>query len=185
MGGYLQRNAFPNQFYKALRPDDRDVATEWSLFAHNLQYGYDAARAAIDFEPGTELTQQRPRHEVPIQANKGWQSSGVLLNEGQTCHITATGRFELARQPKPWISEPQGISFRYSGSRPLGQLIGTLRNETGETGGDTESMLKTFPLGRDTKFMAPRTGTLYLRLNDDWNSLADNRGYVTVEIRSE
>lgn len=185
MGGYLQRNAFPTQFYRTFEPDSRDLATEWTLFSQNLQYGYDTSRAAIDFQPGTELTEQQPRREVRIESDRGWQSSGVVLQEGHTYKITATGQFELASQPKPWISEPQGISFRYFKGLPLGLLVGCLRNETGDAGGATESMLKILPLGRDCRFRAPVSGTLYLRVNDEWNSLRDNRGSVMVQIRSE
>ncbi len=146
----------------------------------NLQYGYDAERAAIEFQQGTALSPDRPSHQCEILADRGWQSSGVLVREGESYELSATGRFELAGAPVPWISEPQGISFRYSGGRPLGTLIACIRTE-GESG---ESMLKTKVIGRGTTFQAPSTGTLYLRLNDDWNSLQDNRGQVVVEIRS-
>ncbi len=183
MGGHLQRNAFPTQFIRVFGPDTRDLATEWTLFIQNLQYGYDIPRAAIDFRPGKELTEPRPHHQFDIQADRGWQSSAVLMQERQKYEITATGRFELADQPKPWISEPQGISFRYFNGVPLGLLLGCVRTEAGETGGAADSMLKVYPIGRGGTFTAPATGTLYLRLNDDWNSLHDNRGHVTIEIR--
>jgi hypothetical protein len=184
MGGYLQRNAFPTQFVRVFNSDSRDLATEWTLFVQNLQYGYDTKRAAIDFRPGTELNGNEPRRGVKIQADRGWQSSGVLIKEGERYDITATGRFELAGQPKPWISEPQGISFRYFNGVPLGRLLGCVRTETGETGGAADPMLRVYPIGRGESFQAPYTGTLYLRLNDEWNSLHDNRGDVTVEIQS-
>ena len=183
MGGYLQRNAFPTQFIRVFGPDSRDLATEWTLFIHNLQYGYDIRRAAIDFLPGTELTDRRPRHQFEIQSNRGWQSSHVLVQKGQRYDITAMGRFELADQPKPWISEPQGISFRYFNGVPLGLLLGCIRTEAGETGGAADSMLKVYAIGREGNFTAPVSGTLYLRLNDEWNSLHDNHGGVTIEVR--
>ena len=108
----------------------------------------------------------------------------MLVQQGQHYGITATGRFELAGQPKPWVSEPQGISFKYFNGRPLGLLLGCIRSETEETGGAGDTMLKVYPFGRGGTFHAPATGTLYLRLNDEWNSLHDNRGDVTVEIRA-
>ncbi len=184
MGGYLQRNAFPTEFVRAFNPDSRDLATEWTLFVQNLQYGYDTKRAAITFQPGMELNDQRPRREFEIQADRGWQSSGVLMREGERYDITATGRFELADQPKPWVSEPQGISFRYFNGSPLGQLQGCLRTEAGETGGAADSMLRVHQIGRGGTFQSPIAGTLYLRLNDEWNSLHDNRGHVTVAIQA-
>ncbi len=184
LGGHLQRNAFPTEFYRAFSPDTRDLATEWTLFAQNLQYGYDASRAAIDFQLGTELSDSRPRGEIEIKADRGWQSSTVLMREGDEYLISATGRFELAQDPKPWISEPQGISFRYFGGKPLGLLLGCLRTEAGDTGEATDSMLRVHAIGSGGTFTAPASGTMYLRINDEWNSLNDNKGSVRVEVRA-
>ena len=102
------------------------------------------------------------------------------MKEGQQYEITATGRFELAQKPKPWVSEAQGISFRYFDGKPLGQLLGCLRSESSDVG---DLMLRVEPMGRAKSFTAPATGTLYLRLNDEWNSLEDNRGHVKVEVK--
>jgi hypothetical protein len=184
MGGHLQRNAFPTEFQRAFNLDTRDLATEWTLFAQNLQYGYDVARAAIDFQAGTELSASQSRGEIEIKADRGWQSSTVLMREGDKYAISATGRFELAQEPKPWISGPQGISFRYFGGKPLGLLLGCLRTESGESGGAEDSMLRVYPIGRGGTFTAPVSGTMYLRINDEWSSLNDNNGSVTVEIRT-
>lgn len=183
MREYLQRNAFPTRFFRSFNPDARDLATEWTLFIQNLQYGYDPMRAAINFQPGIALTDQQTTHECEIRADRGWQSSGVLMHKDQSYQITATGKFELADQPRPWISEPQGISFRYFNGLPLGLLLGAPRTETGETGGAADSMLRVEPIGRGGMFKAAETGTLYLRLNDEWNSLHDNHGQVTVTIQ--
>ncbi|MBS0205961.1 MAG: hypothetical protein JSS49_23975 [Planctomycetes bacterium] len=184
LGGYLQRNAFPTQFIRDFGLDSRDLATEWTLFVQNLQYGYDIQRSAIEFVPGKKLDSSRPRHEARIQADRGWQSSGVLMEFGREYRVAATGQFELAAVPKPWISEPQGISFQYFEGAPLGLLVGAMRAEEGETGGAADSMLKVYPMGRGGTFTAPSSGTLYLRVNDAWNSLADNKGQVTVEINA-
>jgi hypothetical protein len=183
MGQHLQGGAFRGEFLSRFAIDERDLVTEWTLFVTNLQHGYDTERAAIDFEPGTELTEDHVEEKIKIAADRGWQSSGVLLEAGQTYKVTASGRFTLAEQPKPWLSEPQGISFRYFQGRPLGQLLGCIRSETGEVGGESESMLKTFVLGREQTLTATTSGTLYLRLNDAWNSLADNSGSAEATIQ--
>ena len=182
LGGHLQGSAFPREFAAAFHDDTRDLNTEWLLFVAHLQYGYEATRAAIDFQPGTPLTTDRPSHRLDIEADRGWQSSGVLLEAGQSYEIAASGRITLADQPKPWESEPQGITFRYFDHRPLGLLVGCLRAEEGDAGGENEPMLKVIEIGRGRSFQVPLTGTLYLRLNDAWNSLRDNRGRVSVEI---
>ena len=183
LGGHLQGSAFPREFAAAFHDEARDLNTEWLLFVTHLQYGYEATRAAIDFQSGTRLTTDRPSHRLDIAADRGWQSSGVLLEAGLTYEIAASGRFSLADQPKPWESEPQGITFRYFDRRPLGQLIGCLRAEEGDTGGNNDPMMKVIEIGRGRSLEAPLTGTLYLRLNDSWSLLGDNRGRISVEVR--
>jgi hypothetical protein len=44
-------------------------------------------------------------------------------------------------------------------------------------------MLQTIAIGQELDFQSSVTGTLYLRLNDAWNSLHDNRGQVEVTVR--
>jgi hypothetical protein len=186
LGGFMQGTQFVRVFTESFAADQRELATEWRLFLCNLQYGFDIARAAIDFKPGETLKDNQTSQTVNIDANRGWQSSGVRLEEGQMYQVNATGRFTLADnspRSKPWVSEPRGITFRYFNGHPLGTLLGCLRTESGPTGGTDDSMLNVIALGSECKFRAPLTGTLYLRLNDTWNSLHDNRGHATVEIR--
>jgi len=179
----LGREARGPQFVRRLTElyadDGRDLATEWTLFVINLQYGYDVARAAIDFQDGQPLTADELQRTASIAADRGWQSSGVQLEKGREYTVSATGRFTLADQPKPWISEPQGISIRYADGHPLGLLLGCLRAEDATVG---ETMLRVLPIGKERTFVAPVTGTLYLRLNDSWSELADNRGEAKVTV---
>jgi thiaminase (transcriptional activator TenA) len=43
--------------------------------------------------------------------------------------LDASGEVALAQQPKPWISQPQGITIRYFAGRPIGRLRGALLPE--------------------------------------------------------
>jgi len=180
MGQYLHGTQFLTAWSERFDPDARDLATEWALFTVNLQYGYDLERSAIEFVTGDPLTEPR---EFEVTGDRGWQSSKVLLEAGKEYEVTATGQFTLADEPKPWMSEPQGISIRYFDGNPLGQLLGCIRREEGPAGGEQDSMLKVLAIGRSKRFTAPVTGTLYLRLNDSWSELADNRGAAKVTIR--
>lgn len=182
LGRYLQGTQFESALRDRFAADERDLETEWALFTVNLQYGYDFERAVIEFIPGQPLTASQPQREVVVRTDRGWQSSRVLLEAGQQYEVTATGRFTLAQQPKPWLSEPQGVSIRYFDGSPLGELQGCLRREA-RSSGDPESMLKVLSIGRSRQFTAPITGTLYLRVNDSWSELADNTGEVQVSIR--
>lgn len=182
LGGYLQRNAFPTHFHKVFSPVAGELNTEWMLFSRNLQYGFDIERAAIEFLPGLPLDLAHPRHEVRIQSDRGWQSSGIHLEKDQICQLQAQGRFVLAQRPKDWVADAGGVSFRYFEGIPLGMLLGALHGDSVSADQPTDSMLRISPIGRSGVFKAREAGTLYLRLNDEWNSLHDNHGEVVVEI---
>jgi len=179
LGKFLQENAFPQEFLRTFGPEERDLATEWLLFVDALQPGYDLTRAAIRFESGKNLPTDAEAR-VSVRADAGWQSSGVHVVAGTTYEISASGQFRLADHPKPWISEPQGISFHYCGGVPVGRLLGCIRPDQDE---DYKAVLEVHTFGRHARWVAPLTGTLYLRLNDDWNSLHDNQGSAEVTIR--
>lgn len=174
---------FSRELARRYQSVERDLLSEWMLFVVNLCYGYDTQRAAIDFRPG------RPLGETPgactIRADRGWQSSEILVEAGETYRISATGRVTLADEPKPWVSEPQGITFRYHDGWPLGLLLMCVRSETGLTGGADDSLRQALPVGREAEFTTPVTGTVYLRVNDGWNSLADNTGSFEVTLNRE
>lgn len=190
LGLFTRGNQFRSEFNRMFGPDERDLVTEWNLFLNNLQYGYDLTRAGIKFQKGEVLSAETTERKVEIVADRGWQSSGVLMQQGASYELTAEGRFTLTtgdEKTNAWESEPQGISFRYFNGLPLGMLVGCLRLEdprSDEQQGAAvdETMLKVISIGRGTSFVAPSNGTLYLRVNDAWNSLHDNHGHVTVRI---
>ena len=163
-----------------LKDDLSEIVTEWNLFATDAWEGFDFERNAIEFREGQPLTKLQ---RTKIRADRGWQSSGVLVEKGRRYELNATGQFTLADKPKPWVSEADGITFRYHNSRPLGQLLSTTRPLKKDENDDREPMLDVKTLGNSSSFEATRSGTLYLRLNDHPGELADNRGTVTVEVR--
>ncbi len=174
---------FSRELARRFQSVERDLLSEWMLFVVNLCYGYDTQRAAIDFRLGRPLGETAGA--CTIRADRGWQSSGIQVEAGETYRISATGRVTLADEPKPWVSEPQGITFRYHDGWPLGLLLMCVRSETGLTGGADDSLRQVLPVGREAEFPAPVTGTVYLRVNDGWNSLADNTGEFEVTLHRE
>lgn len=161
------------------QPDRPEILTEWNLFAADAWEGFDFQKNAIEFHEGQVLTKPQ---RIEIRADRGWQSSRVLVEKGLRYELVATGQFTLAEKPKPWVSEADGVTFRYHNGRPLGQLLAAIRPAM-KADDEREPMLDVKSLGNTSNFEAPRSGTLYLRLNDHPGELADNRGSVTVEIR--
>ncbi len=173
---------FLRGFDRAFKAEQDNMRTEWALFAHALDHGYQNAPAAIDFQPGQAMTAGASK-TLEVQANRGWQSTAVLVEQGKKYTLSASGQFTLAQTPKPWVSEADGISFRYFDNRPLGQLLGCIRTQSSTSIATALTMRRVFACGANHTFIAPQTGTLYLRLNDRWDQLSDNTGITTVQLR--
>jgi hypothetical protein len=180
---HLTRRQFRRNFRKSFNAELASLWTEWPLFAAGLEHGYDLERAVIDFRPGEPIVAAAEPTTLDITTDRGWQSSGILVEQGQPYQITATGRFTLAEKPTPWISEPQGVSIFYSGGHPIGLLLAAVRSGDPAGGGSQESMLQVIPVGRKRQLTAHATGTLYFRVNDFWSDLANNTGTVQVAVR--
>lgn len=195
LGRHRGFDDFAETMHRLFDKDSRELQAEWIWFSHGICPGYDFERAAVDFRAGRDLPLGQTA-TVEITADRGWQSSAVKLVAGRRYRISATGQFTLAEKPRPWISEPQGISFRYNQGQPLGRLLGVIHaddskspsTETVTTGvGATDenaprNLMPILVLGKESTFTAAVDGTLYLRLNDAFSSLADNAGTVKVTV---
>ncbi len=166
--------------------DDMDAMNEqWQVFVANLEYGYDLKRMAIEFQSGAPLDADSTT--VIVRADRGWQSSGVRVDAGETYQLTASGRYQVATEPKIWWCEPGGVSIRYYKRLPLGILIGAVRpDDNGDLVEPSSSaLLARWPIGLGTLLKPQRTGTLYLRINDSAAELHDNEGSLEVVIRRQ
>lgn len=168
---------------KVFKADWSELSEEWLVFAGNLCYGYEIERTVLDLRPGQRLTQAEQGPPLEIAPDRGWQSSGVVVEQGKSYLITATGRCVLAATSKPWESEPQGISFRYHAGLPMGMLVGAIRRDSLLEKPPYTTMLEVLPIGREYRLNPHHTGTLYLRVNDFWNELADNSGAYQVTVK--
>jgi len=171
---------FEGRLQEAYRNEPR-LNPEWQLFLAHMEEGYDFDRASIDFKRGVIFA--RPT-DVEVQADRGWQSSGLQVERGKSYSITAEGRVTLGQSTKPWISEPAGISLRYAYGRPIGTLLAAVVSDPRQIGGDG-GLLKPLAAGTSTIIEPAATGTLYLRINDRFSSLADNTGSYRVNVRLE
>jgi hypothetical protein len=169
---------FSTKFLTALKDDIATVQTEWQLFVGNCEYGYDVAANALAVKPTMPLTAAGAK--VDVAANHAWQSSGIVLEAGKTYRITASGRYQLGQEPKPWWCEPGGVTIRYHDGQPLGMLLGAIRND--EQPEALTPLLKPQPLGLAREITPSRTGTLWLKINEYAGEWADNEGSLQVEI---
>ncbi len=176
----LRERSLARWLAEVYRTDPVGLEVAWTQFVSHVTYRFDFERTRVAIADGKPLASS---HSVEVQSDRGWQSSGVLVEAGQRYVIEAAGQISLADAPKPWVSEADGISFQYVGGLPIGRLLGSVLSSEGDAVTLARSMLEELTLGNRAEFVAPVSGTLYLRVNDDWGSLADNRGALRVTVR--
>lgn len=170
---------FSQKFIDRLPGDWNQVTEQWQLFTAEMDYGYDHERAAIEYRPTQPLEGEK---SLAIQANRGWQSSGLRLDAGKRYRVVAEGDFTLGQVPKPWRSEANGITIHYHQGRPLGILLGAIRDENSRLEGLTP-LATPFVIGQDLEISPEKSGTLFLRINDAPSALSDNTGELNISVR--
>ena len=159
--------------------DDPRRQRVWQWFVADLCHGYDLERAWPQFREKPDDATDGV--SCSIRADRGWQSSGISLQAGKSYRVSARGQVELARQPKPWVSEPAGVSIRYHAGLPLGRLVGRFW----PADSTRPAEMTVISLGDSARYTPPADGILFLRVNEFWNELADNQGDYTVTIAPE
>ena len=161
-----------------LAPQLREFDEQWQLFVVNADYGYDFDAESVMYAAGKPIDGQR---KVRLRTDRGWQSSGVRVEAGQTYLVRAEGQYQVQQQPETWWCEPGGITIRYHRGMPLGVLIGSVRLDTPRPG--IANLCNPMPLGLRKNIRPVDSGTLYLRINDAPGELGDNVGEITVSIQ--
>ena len=171
---------FNLQLRKALK-DWPVIVARWRLMCHDLNYGFDWSRERVDLSMKDQLWGgNKKSFKQKIRADRGWQSLGVRLAPGTRLTIKATGQTILASEPKPWISESHGITFRYHRGRPLGQLLAVLVPNVSP---DVEMLPDLEVLAiTDTALQIKQHCWLLFRVNDYVAELADNQGAYDIEV---
>jgi len=116
--------------------------------------------------------QSADRKVLEVQANRGWQDTGVEVIQGKPIAVRATGQWEfrVSRQLGPDGMEIPKELRDFN----LGALVGIIDSE-----GDED--VKPFFVGSERNMIAEQSGRLWLRMYD--MDPADNAGKLTVEIR--
>jgi hypothetical protein len=174
------RGDLNEQLKQIYAEDARRLGEEWQVFIGELAHGYDFERTRLDFAPATAAPDVSKPTKVSIAADRGWQNTGLRLDAGKRFKLTAAGRYTLAGVPKPWTSEPGGVTIRYHRGLPLGILLAVVRPE--ESAGGPSPFFNPQVIGLGATIEPQHTGTLYLRINDFAGELADNSGAAEVTV---
>ncbi|MBX3442313.1 MAG: hypothetical protein KF774_07885 [Planctomyces sp.] len=170
------------EFQRTFQSEAWELAAEWDHFTRTLTPGFDFDRNAIEFVEGRPLNGAAT---IDVAADRGWQSTGILAEAGQRYAISASGEATLRRGERPWISRPAGITIRYANGHPIGRLEAAVLPPRPESKLDRPPrVFATSDVGDRAVLVPEASGTLYLRINDATDSLADNAAGYRVEIRA-
>ncbi len=156
------------------------LAIVWLLMLDCLEEDFDQQRSFPELNPRwTTWQPNTPDTRLEVLANRSWQPTGISTDSNTRLVISATGRCSVHQQPRPWISEPDGITIEFAHSRPIGELTAIVipRNAT-------HPPTRT-PVGRQATLELPPNSELWLQINDHENSRAGNSGVFEVSIRGE
>ena len=133
-----------------------------------------------------QLAELPEEQAIQVQADRGWQSTGLAVTKGMNIQLAASGRFVIHQEKDQagqavdqWESEPDGITIQYYKGNPLGKLLIAVDNlnQTGLTG-----LVSYAAIGGGGEIEIPYDGVLYLRVNDSPAELHDNRGEIEVKL---
>lgn len=149
------------------------LSTDWLLFAESLCESFDRSRG---FPLHREPEQASPA-ELTLLANRSWQDTGWDLTPDVPVAVECTGRCVIGQTVAPWIAEPNGVTLEYNHGRPLGEVVAVV------TSPQADWMSQRIAVGKSSTINTPRSGRLWLQINDSAGALADNSGSFHVTIR--
>ena len=158
------------------------LAARWRLACHDLNYGFDWNREQVKLSANDPLWDGSDL-EIQVRPDQGWQSCGVRIPQGAKIRITAEGEITLANQPKPWTSEPPGITFQYHRGRPLGQLQFCLLPNANDPQAKRIDPIEVHGVNDQPMIDVAQYSWLLFRINDECGKLDDNRGNYQVSIK--
>lgn len=198
---HVQAVDFDEQFRRLFANDWDALERQWQATVANLDYGYDFKRMSNVERPGEPLSKPA---EIDVAVDRGWQSTGWLLEAGRSYRITASGRYRIAVDAasdggRAWPCEPGGVTLTYHQGQPLGLLLGALvaprdalpQADAAEVGeatprpqatDDAAGLAGPVAIGVGRVLRPRRDAVLYLRVNDSPARLAENEGRLQVRV---
>ncbi len=145
----------------------QEIEFEYLLFLKNMAIGYRVDLCSWDWKTKFKRISGRRTAISKIKANRGWQATRLIVKSGEKYLFETTGK---------WKIEAEGEELTAQGNeQSKGNLVGVLF--------DNYQLSEPFDLGASSTYTASGDGKLYVRCNDDWASLADNEGTLSLKIK--
>lgn len=188
----------------------QEIAFEYLFFLQNFDLGYEVTLTAWDWKTKFRSVTAALPVTCVVEAKRGWQASRLQVKAGDEIEISAEGTWSLSADgpeftpfgaelpaSKPDLEKPGKSSkaatpkrasksatealeelpsvMHYESRFKPGQLVGVLFNDY--------ELSEPFAIPADGVFVAPGEGQLFLRCEEAWNRLADNKGKVNVKFK--
>lgn len=129
--GRDQTPAFTSKFFREIQDQWPVMRARWQLWLHDLEFGFDPARSLVSISVDDPQYNGTPI-ATEIDSRQGWQSAGVWFPKNTRLRFSASGRCVIVDRKSvdaqdevlvaDWNSEPNGITAKYHGGFPIGQL---------------------------------------------------------------
>lgn len=149
----------------------KEISFEYREFIKHLDRGLRIDLCSWDWKGKFKSPKAGGIITAKIDAGRGWQPSRLTVSAGEEYEFSAAGT---------WTISKDGDSLSADGTPgSAGRLVGAiLQDDDGDY-----HLEKPFELGQFGTLTAPAAGDLYLRCDDKWIELADNRGSLTVKLK--
>jgi hypothetical protein len=143
-----------------------EISFEYLFFLEHLDNGFRSDLCSWDWKKKFLPIRGSAAPTSKIVANRGWQPTAAVLVANTQYDYTATGTWQTSKDP----------AVNADGSdKGQGKLVGVLFKDF--------KLSEPFDLGAKGTFTAPGDGQLYVRCQDSWKEIADNKGQVTFKIK--
>jgi hypothetical protein len=154
-------------FEEVYGPMAKEIGFEYLFFLKHFDQGYRADLCSWDWKAKFQSAKSGQIVSSKIEAGHGWQPSKLSVLADTEYEFSVTGTSQL-KTGGPQITADGDESLQ-------GRLVGVIMDEY--------RLSEPFELGAHGSFTASAEGDLYLRVQDDWNKLADNKGKLMVRLK--
>jgi hypothetical protein len=149
----------------------QEITFEYEWFLKHLERGLRVDLCSWDWRAKFKSVNTSAVTTCKIAANRGWQPSRLSVTKGTQYEFAASGA---------WGPDQESALVSADGEEGgRCRLVAVLMTQEGRD----YQLGEPFALGAQGAFTAPAKGDLYLRCEDHWTKLADNRGTVTVRLK--
>ena len=143
-----------------------DIEFEYNLFLQDMEPGYRCDLCSWDWKAKFKVVSGKNTAFSKIEADHGWQPSRAVVAKGETYSLLVNGELTLGKD-----ADKVSAAGDESGQ---GKLLGIIF--------DDYELSEPFEIGASETFTVPQDGELFLRCQDAWGELADNKGTFSVRI---